>query len=268
MRKHSPVITLILVLTVILCFSAVAMAQPITDSVVMPWQNRAADILTNDIVATILLIVGLSGIIIEIVTVGSFGLFGAVGVLAFAAYFLGIAWDGSLNSLAIWLLVAGIILLAVEIFAVPGFGLPGGLGIIGIIASLLIASPNPAAAVWELLIALAVSVFIVWFTVKNRRTRKVWNKLILGQKLDSASGYDSADPSLTHLLGKQGTAQTTLRPSGSAIIEGNRVDVVTNGEFINAGTAIKVVLVEGVRVVVAPLDSQTTDADATTADKA
>jgi membrane-bound serine protease (ClpP class) len=52
------------------------------------------------------------------------------------------------------------------------------------------------------------------------------------------------------LLGKQGMTHTTLRPSGIAMIEGRRVDVVTEGVVLDAGVPVEVVKVEGNRVVV------------------
>lgn len=52
------------------------------------------------------------------------------------------------------------------------------------------------------------------------------------------------------LLNQSGTAATTLRPSGTAIINGKRVDVVTEGSLVERGTPVKVVAVEGLRVVV------------------
>ena len=51
-----------------------------------------------------------------------------------------------------------------------------------------------------------------------------------------------------HLLGNQ--ALTTLRPAGTALIDGERVDVVTDGEYLPNDTEIKVVKVEGARIVV------------------
>lgn len=52
------------------------------------------------------------------------------------------------------------------------------------------------------------------------------------------------------LLNQIGTAFTSLRPSGTALINGKRVDVVTEGTLIEKGTPIKVVAIEGLRVVV------------------
>lgn len=60
-------------------------------------------------------------------------------------------------------------------------------------------------------------------------------------------------PPLAHLAGQQGHALTPLRPAGAAMIGDARVDVVAQGRFIEANTPIKVILVEGNRVVVEPL---------------
>jgi len=52
------------------------------------------------------------------------------------------------------------------------------------------------------------------------------------------------------LLNQNGTALTPLRPSGAASINGKRVDVITEGPFVERGSPVKVVAVEGMRVVV------------------
>lgn len=52
------------------------------------------------------------------------------------------------------------------------------------------------------------------------------------------------------LVGQVGVAHTNLRPSGTAVIQGQRVDVVTEGPMIERGSTLKVVAVEGMRVVV------------------
>ena len=86
----------------------------------------------------------------------------------------------------------------------------------------------------------------------------VFRSLPVGRRLDgllledtqpSWDGYISAAPR-SELVGRTGTAATELRPSGVADIEGERVDVTTDGEWLPAGTAIKVIKAEAMRVVV------------------
>lgn len=72
----------------------------------------------------------------------------------------------------------------------------------------------------------------------------------LKSDLSSKSGYTSYDEKTSEYLGRQGTAVTDLRPSGTALIDGRRVDVVTRGDYIEKGSAVKVTAVEGSRIVV------------------
>jgi membrane-bound serine protease (ClpP class) len=79
-----------------------------------------------------------------------------------------------------------------------------------------------------------------------------FNHLILAPELGSASGYTSSDTDET-LLGRTGTAVTTLRPAGTAEIDGRRVDVVSQSTFVAAGEPVEVVSVRGSRVEVRPV---------------
>ena len=216
--------------------------------------------LTNDIVRTVLLIIGIAGVVIEIATVGSFGAFGTIGIIAFVLYFMGSIWAGSLGVGAVILLIGGIVLLLLEAFVIPGFGVAGIAGIIAVLASLVVASPNPGTAIWSVIIALAVATVIIVFTLKNKKTRKFWQKLILDEKTGNDEGYVTNDPSLTQYEGAKGIALTVLRPAGTALIDGSRLDVVTSGEYIDAGATVEVILVEGSRIVVR--ESKNSDKDA------
>jgi membrane-bound serine protease (ClpP class) len=75
-------------------------------------------------------------------------------------------------------------------------------------------------------------------------------QLILETGLATGEGYASAPEQDRSWLGKSGTAHTPLRPAGIAVFDGERVDVVSDGEFIDAGTPIVVIRVDGNRIVV------------------
>ncbi|MDO4581540.1 MAG: NfeD family protein [Bacillota bacterium] len=240
-----------LLLAFTLLLPDIAAAAEVGVTVVEPGvMPRVAEILTNNVVATLLLILGVSGIVIEVVTVGSFGAFGIVGVVSFLLYFAGAAMAGNITGVEVMLFIAGFILLAAEIFVVPGFGLTGGLGIIALLSALILAAPEPSSAIWSMLVAIAVSVAVIAFTLKNRKTRNVWGKLVLFDKQRNQDGFVSNDSSLAQLQGQRGVALTTLRPAGMAMIDGRKVDVVSSGEFIEAQAAVEVTLIEGTRVVV------------------
>ncbi|MHB8906990.1 MAG: NfeD family protein, partial [Melioribacteraceae bacterium] len=84
----------------------------------------------------------------------------------------------------------------------------------------------------------------------------IWNRLILQDNIATKSGY-ATRPSFDHLIGAEGTALTTLRPAGSAMINGERIDVVTEGDYINHDSEIVVKAVEGSKVVVGIKKSST-----------
>lgn len=203
----------------------------------------------NPIVSAVLLTIGIVGIAIELFIPG-FGIFGIVGVLSFITYFIGHFWAGNTGWGAVLLFVLGIILVVLEIFVIPGFGAAGILGAVSILASVFMASPNIQYALISLVIAIVASVVLIILSFRNRKTRKVWRKLVLNQKLDAESGYSSQTPDLDKYLDAVGIAITPLRPAGTAMFGSDRVDVVTEGTLIGESTRIKVIEVSGGRIVV------------------
>jgi membrane-bound serine protease (ClpP class) len=209
--------------------------------------ERIARFVTSPYVITILFTIGLAGIAIELFSPG-FGVPGAIGIGAFALYFFGHFIAGFAGYETLVLFVIGLILMLVEIF-VPGFGVLGILGLIALVAALITAAPNALFAVIALLIAFFVTAVGVFFALRHLGTRGVWRRFVLFDDQRNESGYIS-QVSRTNLMGKTGKAVTPLRPSGVAVIDGVRQDVVSDGEFIPAQAAIKVVGSEGVRLVV------------------
>ncbi len=220
------------------------------------WAEHLVRFLTHPVVSSLLMTIGMLGIILGVRT-GGFGVAGGVGVASLALFF----WGHWLVQLAGWeeLLLAGIgvILLAAEIFVIPGFGIAGILGIIVILAGLILSLVGAgdssqviltaaARVVFSLLIALTASLVMLRFLPRLPFGRR----LILEAGLPSEVGYASAPDSDRRWLGKRGRASSPLRPAGIAEIEGERVDVVSDGELIDAGQIVEVTRVDGNRIVV------------------
>ena len=87
------------------------------------------------------------------------------------------------------------------------------------------------------------------FLVKRLPSSRLWSKVVLKDQSEAVRGYVSSPPK-HDLLGKEGEVYSELRPSGSVIIDGVPVDVVSEGTFIPKGEKVRVVAVEGARVVV------------------
>jgi membrane-bound serine protease (ClpP class) len=220
------------------------------------WAENVVRFLTHPVVGSLLITIAMLGIILEMRTPG-FGIPGALGLTSLALFF----WGHWLVQLAGWeellLGAAGLILLAIEVLVIPGFGLAGVLGIIAIVASLVLSLVGPGftmtfmlvaagRVVLALLLALLASLVLLRFLPRLPFGRR----LILNRGLAAAEGYASAPEIDAQWLGKTGLASSPLRPAGIADIDGRRVDVVSDGEHIDAGQFIRVTRVDGNRVVV------------------
>jgi len=212
--------------------------------------ERIARIVTSPFVMSILLIVGLVGIAVEIFHPG-FGIAGAIGICSFALYFFGHYVAGFANWVHIMLFLLGVLMLILELF-LPG-GIVGALGFASMVSGLVLAAYDTKQGITSLGIALLVTVIVSIVLYKYFGFRGIWKKLILDHSQQNEEGY-VAPQNQRELQGKTGVALTPLRPSGVVKIEGKRVDAVTSGGFIPAGTAVVVAFVEGTRVVVQEQD--------------
>lgn len=152
---------------------------------------------------------------------------------------------------------AGLLLLAIEVFVTPGFGVAGVLGIAAVLGG-LISSMVGAGVTWtfvmqtvgRVVLALLVAVIASLILLRFLPRLPFGRRLVLETELPAAQGYASAPDSDRRWLGKRGVAHSMLRPAGIADFEGDRVDVVSDGELIDAGEPIEVTRVDGNRIVV------------------
>lgn len=152
--------------------------------------------------------------------------------------------------ITISLIVVGLILVVLEIFIIPGFGITGIIGLLLILGGVFLAADNFAQGVLYLLITFLTVGLLVYIGVKTGRLSRLWGKISLGEKQNTQEGYIAPKTDYVKYVGKTGTALTHMRPAGAADIEGERVDVVTEGSYIEKGAKIKVISVEGTRIIV------------------
>jgi membrane-bound serine protease (ClpP class) len=220
------------------------------------WAESVVRFITNPVVSSLLMTLGLLGLLVEIRTPG-FGVPGGIGVLSIALFF----WGHWIVQLAGWeellLVFVGVLLLLVEVFLLPGFTLAGVAGIVMLVAGLgltLVGSGATAAAVISALgrVAISVLVALAGGLVAMRFLPKLpfGRRLILSTDMEAEEGFVSSPETDRQWLGKTGRAVSPLRPAGIAEIDGNRVDVVSDGVFIDAGAPVRVTRVDGNRIVV------------------
>lgn len=220
------------------------------------WAEDLVRFLTNPIVSSLLMTVGMLGIILEIRTPG-FGIPGALGITSLALFF----WGHWLVQLAGWeellLVGSGLVLLVLEIFVTPGFGVAGALGIAALLGGLSL-SLFGAGASWEFILkavsrvvfSLLAALIASLVTLRFLPRLPFGRRLILKTGLLGGAGGGSAPESDISWLGKSGTALSPLRPAGIAELEGTRVDVVSEGDLIEPGAPVVVTRVDGNRIVV------------------
>jgi len=220
------------------------------------WAETFVRFLTNPVVSSLLMTIGMLGLLVEIRTPG-FALPGAIGLLSLALFF----WGHWIVQLAGWeelLLVAtGVILLGLELLVIPGFGVAGVGGIIALAAGLGMTLVGAGATTSVIIgafgrVAISILLALAGGLALLRMLPRLpfGRRLVLDAQMGAEQGYTSPPESDRLQLGRTGTALSPLRPAGVAEIEGSRVDVVSDGGFIEAGAAIEVTRVDGNRVVV------------------
>ena len=218
------------------------------------WAELVVRFLTNPVVAPLLLSLGVLGLVFEI-KAGAFGLGGLLSLTSLGLFFgssfvLGLAgWE------EILLLGLGLLALAVEVFILPGFGVAGILGLaaigVAIVMAMIGAAPSGgdvAQALAVLGTSLVITAAVVFAWLRHLPNSGRFKGLLLRGGMPSSDGYISAPA--TELVGRDGVALTDLRPAGTAQIGSDRVDVVTEGEYIARGTTVRVIRSEGYRHVV------------------
>jgi membrane-bound serine protease (ClpP class) len=227
------------------------------------WAEGVVRFFSNPVVAPFLLTLGFLGLITEIKT-ASFGLAGAAGILSLSLFFgshliVGLA---GLEDLIIF--GVGLALVGVEVLLIPGFGLFGIIGGLGIMAGLylsLMGSVPTSDDFTRAGLVLSTTVLLIavsaWAMIRSLpgSSRLAKSGIFLLSRTDRSIGFESAE-SRKDLVGVLGKAITDLHPSGTGLFGEERIDVVSESEWITEGTPIRIISAEGYRHVVRPVSEQ------------
>lgn len=221
------------------------------------WAEEVVRFLSNPIISSLLIMLGILGLLTEIKTPG-WGVAGTVGLVSLALFF----GTGYILQLAnIWeilVFIIGLALLLIELFYIPGFGLLGIAGIVLMIGSIFfgligelptVSETDISNALIQLAGTLTFSIVVLFILWKFLPGIPIWNKLILSTAEKQTDGFSSI-PDFSFLIGKKGKTLSFLRPAGIALIDGKRYDVVSEGEFIIKDEMIEVIEVVGSKIVV------------------
>ena len=146
------------------------------------------------------------------------------------------------------LMLVGVGLLVFEMY-LPGFGVPGIMGSILMVLGFILIRPTLSQGLLLFVILaaiLCIALSICLFSASKGRLNK--SKLVLNDVAVRAETAENND--LNYFIGKTGVTNTALRPAGIGEFDGVKLNVVSDGDFIPAGTPICVLAVEGNRIVV------------------
>jgi len=209
--------------------------------------EEVARFITSPLVIPILLSIASLGLIVELYSPG-FGVAGTMGLIALILFFYGHIIAGLAGMEAIILLIIGILLIIAEFFVTGG--ILGLLGIGAVIGSLFLAGYDVGHMTLSIAIAFSLAVIVAIILFRSIGLQKgLFRRLVLEDSTATDLGYVSSE-SREELIGQQGVTLTPLRPAGSVLIDHERVDVVSEGEFLDRDVPIEVIYVEGMRVVV------------------
>jgi membrane-bound serine protease (ClpP class) len=155
-------------------------------------------------------------------------------------------------AMVVGLLVLGWMLLALEIFVVPGFGAPGILGLGCLVAACWLAFHYFGRTMGG---AMVIGVLALSTVAAILLPRTPFGRWMVHRKTLATAQASRA----TVEVHEEGLAETVLRPAGIAFFGDRRESVVAAGDFIEAGTRVVVVEVEGSRIVVERADTTQDD---------
>ena len=226
--------------------------------------------LTSTAVTSLLLTIGLLALYLEISSPG-FGIPGTAAIIVFSLMFVSSGLMGTLNSAELLLFLAGLILLIVEVFIIPGFGIAGITGLIFMTTGLVLSRQTfflPATEwQWDIFLrnlmmvigTLAGSFILMAILMIFFPRIRLFRRLIL--TTEGAPALPDIPVPFTGLementlIGQTGTCISTLRPAGKIRIGEDTFSVVTDGRWVQPGGQVKIVAVEGNRIVVEEIPS-------------
>lgn len=215
------------------------------------WAEKVAGLLSDPLVKSALIGIIFLAVMTEIKTAGT-GVAALLGIIATALLFSAQWMTGEAPWLEVLLFLAGMVLLVIEFF-IPGFGIFGIAGIACILLSLFMTLGGGIGALNIMAGGTIAATIVFLFLIRYLPSSKLWHHLVLKDAQKTDKGYTSSDD-LSPLAGREGVVITFLRPAGTVEIDNKVYDVVSEGRFIEPGARIRVLDVNGNRIVVRAIE--------------
>jgi membrane-bound serine protease (ClpP class) len=237
------------------------------------WSEDLVDFLTSPVIAGLLFALMLLFGYIEMHTPG-FGVFGTIAIACLVTLLCSQFLVGMANWWEIVVFGLGVILILLEIFVIPGFGFAGiggiALCVLGLLAMLIPNAPDKfpwptttlgwtwfESSAFALCVAFVASVIIMGVLSKYlpKMTLLTKSKIILAPAMAADTSPRTDDsPVFKMQVGQIGQAVSMLRPVGQGRFDDELIDIVTEGPAIEAGRMVKILHIEGNRIVVEEIE--------------
>jgi membrane-bound ClpP family serine protease len=227
------------------------------------WLEKAAEFFRDPIVKVILIMLGIIGLILEMKMPGV-GVPGIVSAICFVLFFWAHSFESQFTVLAVLLFVLGLILIGIEVFILPGFGVTGVSGILLVVVSLALVTLQKMPTTthdWLSLggtlatfgVGMGSAIVFAFIAAWYLPHIPYANRLVLSppgeENIPTTTGTEDSAAHAS-FLGAIGVAATTLRPAGKARFGDDFLDVIAEGDYVDPGSRVQVIEIEGNRIVV------------------
>lgn len=199
-----------------------------------------------------LFIVGLGTMfLIGEILVNARGIFALLGIGFIVYYFYHFLMDPSTFVIMLIIYFVGLLLIIID-GKIVNDGTLATLGVVGMILSVVLPAPNFYAGLYAV-IGIILGGAASFLFLKVFKSRNMWSKIALKDRLTTEKGYTSLSEEYERLIGKEGITKTDLRPVGTIEIEGKDYSAISNAQWMNKGTKVIVVEVDGTKILVKEL---------------
>ncbi|MCO0860774.1 NfeD family protein [Staphylococcus pasteuri] len=215
------------------------------------WVKDITNVIVHPLVSLLLTCIIFLGFLYQLYS-KKINMIGILASLSLLILFLGFLIKGDVNILSVILFAIGVLFVIIELFIVGA--VIGIIGIILISISIVMLGNNLLLMLGNVIVALILSI-IEWVVLVKifKKNIPFLDKVILKDSTNAESGFTSHDDR-SHLVGKTAQTVTDLRPAGIIKLDDERIDAVSDGTFILRNRQVKILEVEGTRVVVREIE--------------
>lgn len=182
------------------------------------------------------------------------GIFAILGIGFITLYFYVFLLEPATFAIMIFIYFVGLLLIIVD-GKVINDGTLATIGLASMILSVALAAPNLYAGLYAVL-GVIIGGALSFSFLKVFQRRNMWQKIALKDRLTKEAGYSSLSSEYEALLGEQGVTITNLRPVGTIRVDGKDYSAISNAEWIDKGTTIEIIEVDGTRILVKRLENK------------